>query len=78
MIDERAEREARGLARLLRTVLDKVIVCAWCERVAIGGEWRDPVDDPRLVRVLVRRALVSHGICPRCFGRHAPGTAYPA
>ena len=73
-----AEREDRGLSRLLRTVLDPAVVCAWCRRISIAGEWRDPVDDPELARSLDDSGLVSHGICPTCFGRYATGVAYPA
>jgi len=74
----RAEREDRALARLLRAVLDKVIVCAWCRRISIAGEWREAIDAPDLLASLDDEALVTHGICPACFGRHAPGVAYPA
>ena len=78
MVVDGAEREERGLSRLLRAVLDKVIVCAWCHRLSVAGEWRDPVEDPALVHTLDESALVSHGICPTCFGRFAPDLAYPA
>jgi hypothetical protein len=74
---QRAERQDRAFARLLRAVLDKVIVCAWCRRISIAGEWREPIDEPDLLASL-DDALVTHGICPACFGRHAPGIAYPA
>jgi hypothetical protein len=75
---QRAERQDRAFTRLLRVVLDKVIVCAWCRRISIAGEWREAIDEPALLASLNDRALVTHGICPACFGRHAPGIAYPA
>ena len=75
---QRAERDDRALTRLLRAVLDKVIVCAWCRRIAVAGEWREPIDEPNLLASLDEKALVSHGMCPACFGRHAPGIGYPA
>ncbi len=73
-----AERQDRAFARLLQAVLDKVIVCAWCRRISIAGEWREAIDEPDLLDSLDDDALVSHGICPACFGQHAPGIAYPA
>ncbi len=72
-----AERQDRAFTRLLRAVLDKVIVCAWCRRISIAGEWREAIDEPRLLDALDDDALVTHGICPACFGRHAPGVSYP-
>jgi hypothetical protein len=75
---QRAERKNRAFSRLLRAVLDKVIVCAWCRRISIAGEWREAIDEPDLLASLDDDALVTHGICPACFGRHAPGIAYPA
>jgi hypothetical protein len=73
-----AEPADKALSRLLRAVLDPAVVCAWCHRISIAGEWRDPVDDPVLARSLDDSELVSHGICPTCFGRYATGVAYPA
>ena len=75
---QRAELEDRALARLLRAVFDKVTVCAWCRRISIAGEWREAIDEPDLLASLDDDALVTHGICPACFGRHMPGVAYPA
>jgi hypothetical protein len=45
-------------------------VCAWCDRVYLGGEWRAVVDadaspDP---------ARVTHGICEECAGDMVPVT----
>ncbi len=76
-VAERADVEAHGLARLLRAVLDKVVVCAWCRRVSVAGEWREAVDEPELLHSLDEDALLSHGICPSCFGRYVAGVAYP-
>jgi hypothetical protein len=78
VVVHRAEREDRAFARLLRAVFDKVIVCAWCRRISIAGEWCEAIDEPDLLASLEGDALVTHGICPACFGRHAPGIAYPA
>ena len=75
---QRAEWKDRAFTRLLRAVLDKVIVCAWCRRVSIAGEWREAIDEPDLLAALDDDALVTHGICPACFRRQAPGIAYPA
>jgi hypothetical protein len=43
---------------------DLIIVCAWCKRVTIDGEWflapqaaLTAIDSPR---------TLSHSICPRC------------
>jgi hypothetical protein len=75
---QRAEREDRAFTRLLRAVLDKVIVCAWCRRISVAGVWREPIDEPDLLASLDDDALITHGICPTCFGRQVPGIAYPA
>ena len=43
---------------------DLISICAWCERVEIGGEW---VLAPRAaISAIDSRFTLSHSICPRC------------
>lgn len=43
---------------------DLISRCAWCERVAIGGEW---VLAPRAaISAIDSRFTLTHSICPRC------------
>lgn len=43
---------------------DLISICAWCGRVAIGGEW---VLAPRAaISAIDSRYTLSHSICPQC------------
>ena len=43
---------------------DLISTCAWCERVAIGGEW---VLAPRAaISAIDSRFTLTHSICPQC------------
>jgi hypothetical protein len=55
----------------------KVTVCAWCGSRAVCGRWEDDLDVVLHAQVLKRRHLVTHTICPKCFGEQAPDTPYP-
>jgi hypothetical protein len=54
----------------------KVSVCAWCGARAIHGMW-DDVDVVLRTYITGHRHLVSHTMCPSCFGEHMPNTRYP-
>jgi hypothetical protein len=46
--------------------------CAWCKRIALGGNWIDSAQVPHFMdRVLADR--VTDGICPSCFARQIGG-----
>jgi hypothetical protein len=51
---------------------ETTFVCAWCDRVYAGGEWRAAVD----VTESVPRdgARITHGICEECAGEMVPVT----
>jgi hypothetical protein len=40
--------------------MEILIVCAWCRKLRINGEWIRPIHD------LTLDEPVSHGICPAC------------
>ena len=43
---------------------DLITICAWCDRVVIGGDW---VVAPRAaISAIDSRFTLSHSICPRC------------
>ena len=46
---------------------DTILVCGWCNRVHVNGEWAEPVDafgDLGLHSVGLAR--LSHGVCDTC------------
>lgn len=46
-----------------------VLTCAWCGRTFERGEWADVEAHANAER--------THGICPSCFKKAAPGLPYP-
>ncbi len=40
-----------------------LMICAWCRRVEIDGEW---VRTPRVALAAIDWSSVSHGLCPDC------------
>jgi hypothetical protein len=53
-------------------VVKTSFVCAWCDRVYVGGEWRAA---PDVTESSARsRARITHGICEECAGDMVPVT----
>jgi hypothetical protein len=43
-------------------------VCAWCERVRVGGSWLEGERALALIEP-AHESQLTHGICPGCFDR---------
>ena len=50
-----------------------ITVCAWCERVRVGGRWLEMADAIVRLRTFewAEPPDLTHGICEDCFGRLA-------
>lgn len=63
----RRSNALRAFLQALRASLSRLVVrCAWCERLAVDGEWLpDELRHTDLPEDLSFRT--THGICPACF-----------
>lgn len=50
-----------------------VVVCAWCDRILLDGEWLQP--PPAVVDAIDARLAFSHSICSSCAEGHHGGAA---
>ena len=50
--------------RLVRHLESLIVLCAWCRRVGVDGDWVSMEEF-----LLMHRAETSHGICPECAHR---------
>jgi hypothetical protein len=76
----RLHRRSLELQRFVRALHThepgELVVCAWCGRLTVEGEW---VDLGRWVSSPLRhrlRKLASHGICPDCFDHVTAATEH--
>lgn len=64
------------IAHEVRNQSLRVRTCAWCRNVNVREGWYPP-SVSELVERLSNTEEASHGICPVCFEKLAPGQAYP-
>jgi hypothetical protein len=64
------------IAQEIRNHSLRVRTCAWCESVSVREGWYPP-SVSELVTRLSSAESASHGICPVCFAKLAPGARYP-
>ena len=50
-----------------------VVVCSWCGRVCLNGEWVGPT--PGVLSTLDQALALSHSICPACAGARLSNAA---
>jgi hypothetical protein len=55
---------------LVRQLEGSIVLCAWCRRVRVDGEWMSIEE-----LMLVHRAKPSHGMCAECAVEHEIGTS---
>jgi len=46
-----------------------VVRCAWCRRIRVGDDWREPADFEAM-RLLEPVKRFSDGICPSCLAHY--------